>query len=64
NFGSPLWADIYEYYDETEPFDNNIIQFIGHTQLIVDEPMTKNNVRLLDNRRLYLLKDGQLTHYV
>jgi hypothetical protein len=64
DFGSPLWAHIYEYYDEKEPFDSQIIQYIGHTQLIVDEPMIKNNVRLLDNRRLYLLKDGELTHFL
>lgn len=59
-YGSPLWADIYEYYDETEPFDKDILQIIGHTQLKTDGPFVKNNVRLIDNRRLYLLADGEL----
>jgi hypothetical protein len=60
NYGSPLWADIYEYYDEAEPFDKDIIQIIGHTQLKTDGPFVKNNVRLIDNRKLYLLADEEL----
>jgi hypothetical protein len=64
-FGSPVWAHIYEHVDEEVPFDPDIIQYVGHTQLIVDEPMIRKNVRLVDNRRLYLLKDyDQLTHYI
>ncbi|MDR2680719.1 MAG: metallophosphoesterase [Tannerella sp.] len=63
NYGSPLWADIHEYDDETEPFDKDIIQIIGHTQITTEEPYVKGNIRLVDNRRLYLLADGELKHY-
>ncbi|MDR1115834.1 MAG: metallophosphoesterase [Tannerella sp.] len=63
NYGSPLWADIHEFYDEKEPFDKDIIQIIGHTQLKTEDPLNKGNVWLIDNRRLYLLTNGELKHY-
>jgi len=53
--GSPLWADVYELIDEAEHFDPQIIQIIGHSQLIKPEPMLKENFWLLDNKQLYLL---------
>jgi len=61
--GSPLWADIWEFFDESEPFNNDIIQFIGHSQHKGTAPIVIKNVRLLDNRRLYLLSNGQLENY-
>ena len=61
--GSPLWADVYELVDETEHFDPQIIQIIGHTQLIKPEPMVKDNFYLLDNRQLYLLRDNVIEKY-
>jgi hypothetical protein len=62
--GSPLWADVSEFSDEPKPFDDNIIQIIGHTQLKIDVPYVKKNVRLLDNRQLYLLKNDEIVKYV
>jgi hypothetical protein len=62
--GSPLWADVYELLDEPEHVDNSIIQIIGHTQLKGNEPFIKDNVRLLDNRQLYLLKNGETLKYI
>jgi hypothetical protein len=62
--GSPLWADVSEFSDEPKPFDDNIIQIIGHTQLKIDVPYVRNNVRLLDNRQLYLLKNDEIVKYV
>jgi hypothetical protein len=62
--GSPLWADVSEYSQETEHFDDSIIQIIGHTQLRSDEPYSKDNIRLLDNRQLYLLKNDEIVKYV
>jgi hypothetical protein len=61
--GSPLWADIHEHFSEKEHFDDNIIQIIGHTQLLCDEPQVKGKIRLLDNRQLYILKDDKIKHY-
>ncbi|MDR2814152.1 MAG: metallophosphoesterase [Prevotellaceae bacterium] len=62
--GSPLWADAYELLDEPEHVDNSIIQIIGHTQLKGDEPFIKDKIRVLDNRRLYLLKNGETVKYI
>jgi hypothetical protein len=62
--GSPLWADVSEHFDEPEHFSDTIIQIIGHTQLRGDEPLIKDNIRLLDNRQLYLLKNGEIDKYV
>ncbi|MDR2650873.1 MAG: hypothetical protein LBC68_00965, partial [Prevotellaceae bacterium] len=61
--GSPLWAEISEYTKETEHFDNTIIQIIGHSQIPDDEPFIYDNIRLLDNRQLYLLKNGEIVKY-
>ncbi|MDR1455084.1 MAG: metallophosphoesterase [Tannerella sp.] len=63
DYGSPLWADIYEYDDEKEPFDPNIIQIVGHTQLKTKVPLHKKNVWLTDNRRLYLFVNGELRSF-
>ncbi|MDR0758158.1 MAG: metallophosphoesterase [Tannerella sp.] len=62
--GSPLWADVSEFLDEPEHFSDTIIQIIGHTQLRDDEPLIKDNIRLLDNRQLYVLKNGETVKYV
>jgi hypothetical protein len=62
--GSPLWADVSEFSEEDKPFDDNIIQIIGHTQLKGDEPLVRGNTRLLDNRQLYLLKNNEIVKYV
>jgi hypothetical protein len=62
--GSPLWADAFELLDEPEHFDNSIIQIIGHTQLKNDEPFIKNNIHVMDNRQLYLLKNDETVKYI
>ncbi|MDR2287103.1 MAG: metallophosphoesterase [Prevotellaceae bacterium] len=62
--GSPLWADATEHFDEKEHFSDTIIQIIGHTQLTIDEPLVEGNVRLVDNRQLYLLKNDKIVKYV
>jgi hypothetical protein len=61
--GSPMWADVSEYSEEKEHFDNAIIQIIGHTQQKGDDPYIKGNIRLLDNRQLYLLKKDEIVKY-
>ena len=58
--GSPLWADYHEFLDEAEHFDSQIVQIIGHTQLITKEPLIDDNFILLDNRQLYLLRDNKI----
>jgi hypothetical protein len=63
-FGSPLWADITEHCSEKEHFDNEMIQIIGHTQLRTREPLEFGNVRLLDNRQLYLLNHKGIKPFV
>ncbi|MDR0546440.1 MAG: metallophosphoesterase [Dysgonamonadaceae bacterium] len=60
-YGSPLWADVREYLYEQEPFNQDIIQIIGHTQIRTTEPFVAKNIRLVDNRQLHLLKNGELT---
>ena len=62
-FSSPLWADIHEHFDETEHFDNDIIQVIGHTQMDNEEAYIEGNIVLTDNRRLHLLSDGVFKNY-
>ncbi|GHT34685.1 hypothetical protein AGMMS49574_22560 [Bacteroidia bacterium] len=59
-YGSPLWADIHEHLKEKEPFDSSITQVIGHTQIPGDAYMKGNHFRLIDNRKLYMLKDGEI----
>ncbi|MDR1675134.1 MAG: metallophosphoesterase [Tannerella sp.] len=63
DYGSPLWADVNEYGEEPEPFDKEIIQIIGHTQIKNPDPIFIKNVRMLDNAQLYLLKDGEIEKY-
>ncbi|MDR0714324.1 MAG: metallophosphoesterase [Bacteroidales bacterium] len=62
--GSPLWADANEFLDEVDHYDNTVRQIIGHTQLKIDRPYTKANICLLDNRQLYLLKNGKAVKYI
>jgi hypothetical protein len=62
-YGSPLWADVEEHFNESEHFDD-IIQIIGHSQIRGEDPVIKNNIRLLDNSKLYLLKNDKLEKYV
>lgn len=64
HFGSPLWADIREHASETAHFDDEIFQIIGHTQISGDEPIAGRNICLLDNRRLYVLRDGAIEKYI
>jgi hypothetical protein len=54
--GSPLWADIREFDDEEIPFDENIIQIIGHTQLYTTKPFNVKNVWCLDNRQMHKIE--------
>jgi hypothetical protein len=62
--GSPLWADVSEFSEEPEHFNDHIIQIIGHTQIRGDAPIAKDNIRLLDNRQLYLLKKDEIGKYL
>ncbi|MDR2562520.1 MAG: hypothetical protein LBC98_01100, partial [Prevotellaceae bacterium] len=62
--GSPLWADISEYETEKEPFDPEIIQIIGHSQNPNPDPIFVKNVRMLDNKQLYILKDDKIEKFV
>jgi hypothetical protein len=57
-------ADATEYVYEREPFDKNMIQIIGHTQIYPKEILVWENIRLIDNRNLHLLKDGKIENYV
>ncbi len=61
--GSPLWADYREFGDEKEPFDPNIIQIIGHTQIQSPDPVIRANFRMLDNRQLYILRGDVIEKY-
>ena len=53
--GSPIWADIREFMNEESPFDENIIQIVGHTQLTVGEPTFFKNVCVTDTRKTHIL---------
>jgi hypothetical protein len=55
-YGSPIWSDIREFQYEEKPFDDNIIQIIGHTQLKTKEPTFIKNIRAIDNRKLHTFK--------
>jgi hypothetical protein len=63
DFSSPIWADVNELWEESEHFASDIIQIIGHTQILKDEPIIKENVWLVDNKQLYLLQNGELKKY-
>lgn len=60
---SPIWADIREHIAEKEPFNNQIKQIVGHTLIENDEPYMSDNVILLDNMKVYLLKDDEIGAY-
>jgi hypothetical protein len=60
---SPVWTDVSEFMDETEHVDDTLIQIVGHTQLKDDKPYFNGNIRLLDNRQLYLLKNDEIQKY-
>lgn len=60
---SPIWADIREYIAEKEHFNKKIEQVVGHTLIENDEPYIDDNVILLDNMKVYLLKDGEIETY-
>ena len=62
--GSPLWADGHELFDEPEPFDPQIVQIIGHTQIMKPEPVIENTFCMLDNRQLYLLRNHVIEKYI
>jgi hypothetical protein len=62
--GSPMWADVLEFSEEEEHVDDALIQIIGHTQQRSAEPYFEGNIRLLDNRQLYLLKNDEITKYI
>jgi len=61
--GSPLWADVREFDDEKERYDPQMIQIIGHTQIQESEPLIKNDIWMLDNRQLYLLRNDAIEKY-
>ncbi|MDR3260291.1 MAG: metallophosphoesterase [Tannerella sp.] len=61
--GSPLWADVQEHFSEAESFNDLLTQVIGHTQLTGDAPFIREHIRLLDNRRLYLLRNDTFEEY-
>ncbi|MDR2498065.1 MAG: metallophosphoesterase [Tannerellaceae bacterium] len=63
DYGSPIWADFREIISEQEVFDPECMQVIGHTQFTSAEPLVHKNVRLVDNRKLYVLEDGAIKHY-
>lgn len=62
-YGSPLWADIREHITAPTCFAPNLTQIIGHTRIDSEEHFIHNNIRLLDNSRLYLLHNHQLSEY-
>jgi hypothetical protein len=63
HYGSPVWADIQEHLSESTPFSQELIQVIGHTQLEQETPFIKGPIRLLDNRKLYVLKNNEIEDY-
>lgn len=52
-YGSPIWSDIRDYMG-VEMGDDNLIQFIGHTQLVKDF-MKVNDVYCIDSRQTFVL---------
>lgn len=60
---SPIWADIREYIAEKEHFNNHVEQVVGHTLIENDEPYMNDNIILLDNMKVYLLKDDEIEAY-
>jgi len=62
--GSPLWADIHELFYEQEPFDNEIVQVIGHTHISDENPLIEKKFILVDNEQLHLLKNRKTEKWV
>jgi hypothetical protein len=64
NAGSPVWSDIREYANLNEDdIDKNVVQIVGHTQLIKDS-VEFNNVHCIDSRQLFVLtNDGKIEPY-
>ena len=62
--GSPLWADIREFHDETEHFAPGIFQIMGHSQMKDEDPIIRENYCMLDNRKLYILRNGKIEKYI
>ena len=61
---SPVWSDIREYANLSEAdVDKNVIQIVGHTQLIKDS-ININNVYCIDSRQLFVVtKEGKVEPY-
>lgn len=54
-YGSPVWADIREFSNlSDDDIDNNIIQVVGHTQLI-DGMVNFKNIYCLDSRQSFVI---------
>ena len=54
--GSPIWSDIREYVTlDEEKVPEDVLQIVGHTQLITDT-LTFNNVTCIDSRQVFVLK--------
>lgn len=61
-FGSPVWADIREFQN-IETIDENVIQVVGHTQLIKDK-LKLNNICCIDSRQPFVItKDNNIEVY-
>jgi hypothetical protein len=66
--GSPLWADIHEHAidpnnHDLSPNEEEYIQIFGHTQLGSETPFLRGDVNMLDNRKLYLLRNHEIEAY-
>ena len=64
--GSPLWADIREFKDEFEAkahFDPELYQIMGHSQRLEEDPIIQETYCMLDNRQLYILRNGVIEKY-
>ena len=51
------------FFDKTERIDPQIIQIIGHTPVLTQEPIIKDNFCLLNNKQLYLLHNNVIEKY-
>jgi hypothetical protein len=66
--GSPLWADIHEHLEgyrtnDLFPNEEEYIQIFGHTKLMSENPFLRGDINMLDNSKLYLLQDHEITKY-
>ncbi|MDR0537775.1 MAG: metallophosphoesterase [Tannerellaceae bacterium] len=57
SYGSPIWADKYEFLNERTVFNEELIQIVGHSQLQSEEPLKHRQIWITDNRRLYRLSE-------